>query len=334
MVGRDRQLRIAARTRSRRPTAERRVSPVHRPRPGRASGSRAWSGSSSPRSAAVRRCSRDAACPTARASRSGRSSRWRSRPPASRRTTPPERARAELRELLEGDDRTARPSPRTCPGMLGLDGSGPVEPPWAVRRFLEALGTAATAGRRVRRHPLGRADVARGDRARRRVVPRRPDPARLHGPARAPGGTPGWGGGQRNATSVHLEPLSEPEADALIENLLGHPPLTPDDPRAHPRRRQREPAVRRGDAVDARRRRRPGAEGRRVGRHDRPVERAGPARDLGPARLAPGPTLARGAAGRRGRGGRGRGVRPLGGARARPRRERADASRTTSAACC
>ena len=37
---------------------------------------------------------------------------------------------------------------------------------------------------------------------------------------------PGWGGGQRNATSVHLEPLSEPEADALIENLLGHPALT------------------------------------------------------------------------------------------------------------
>ena len=39
---------------------------------------------------------------------------------------------------------------------------------------------------------------------------------------------PGWGGGQRNATSVHLEPLSEPEADALIENLLGHPALTPE----------------------------------------------------------------------------------------------------------
>ena len=39
---------------------------------------------------------------------------------------------------------------------------------------------------------------------------------------------PGWGGGQRNATSVHLEPLSEPEADALIENLLGHPTLTRD----------------------------------------------------------------------------------------------------------
>ncbi len=36
----------------------------------------------------------------------------------------------------------------------------------------------------------------------------------------------GWGGGMRNATSVHLEPLSEPEADALIENLLGHPALT------------------------------------------------------------------------------------------------------------
>ena len=52
---------------------------------------------------------------------------------------PPERARAELRELLEGtpDGETIAAH---LSGMLGLDGSGPVEPSWAVRRFLEALG--------------------------------------------------------------------------------------------------------------------------------------------------------------------------------------------------
>ena len=42
---------------------------------------------------------------------------------------PPERARAELRELLEGtpDGETVAAH---LSGMLGLDGSGPVEPSW------------------------------------------------------------------------------------------------------------------------------------------------------------------------------------------------------------
>ncbi|MGA9159587.1 MAG: adenylate/guanylate cyclase domain-containing protein [Actinomycetota bacterium] len=138
---------------------------------------------------------------------------------------PPERARAELRALLEGT-----PDGETVvahlAGLLGLDGSGPVEPPWAVRRFLEALG---------RRRPVVAVfddihwgeptllDVIEHVATWSRDVPilivcmARPELLEEH---------PGWGGGQRNATSVHLEPLSEPEADALIENLLGHPALT------------------------------------------------------------------------------------------------------------
>ena len=140
---------------------------------------------------------------------------------------PPERARAELRELLEGtpDGETVAAH---LSGMLGLDGSGPVEPSWAVRRFLEALG---------RRRPLVAVfdDIHWGEPTLLEVIEHvaawsRDVPILLVCMARPEllEERPGWGGGQRNATSVHLEPLSEPEADALIENLLGHPALTRD----------------------------------------------------------------------------------------------------------
>ena len=140
---------------------------------------------------------------------------------------PPERARAELRELLEGtpDGETVAAH---LSGMLGLDGSGPVEPPWAVRRFLEALG---------RRRPLVAVfdDIHWAEPTLLEVIEHvgawsRDVPILLVCMARPEllEDRPGWGGGQRNATSVHLEPLSEPEADALIENLLGHPALTPE----------------------------------------------------------------------------------------------------------
>jgi class 3 adenylate cyclase/tetratricopeptide (TPR) repeat protein len=41
---------------------------------------------------------------------------------------------------------------------------------------------------------------------------------------------PAWGGGKLNATTISLEPLSDDECDALIENLLGHAGL-PDEAR-------------------------------------------------------------------------------------------------------
>ncbi len=138
---------------------------------------------------------------------------------------PPERARAELRALLEGT-----PDGETVvahlAGLLGLDGSGPVEPPWAVRRFLEALG---------RRRPVVAVfdDIHWGEPTLLDVIEHvatwsRDVPILIVCMARPEllEERPGWSGGQRNATSVHLEPLSEPEADALIENLLGHPALT------------------------------------------------------------------------------------------------------------
>ena len=134
---------------------------------------------------------------------------------------PPERARAELRELLEGtpDGETVAAH---LSGMLGLDGSGPVEPPWAVRRVLEVL---------ARRRPLVAGSMTSSGQSRPSSTSsntwvRGPETSRSsssHGPPRAPGGPPGWGGGQRNATTVLLEPLPETEAHALIHNLIGHP---------------------------------------------------------------------------------------------------------------
>ena len=139
----------------------------------------------------------------------------------------PERARADLRTLLEGTTDGDIVAAHLA-AMLGLDGSGRVEPPWAVRRFLEAL-----AGRR----PLVAVfdDIHWGEPSLLEVIEHvatwsRDAPILLVCLTRPEllEGRPGWGGGQRNATSVHLEPLSEPEADTLIENLLGHPALTPE----------------------------------------------------------------------------------------------------------
>jgi class 3 adenylate cyclase len=140
---------------------------------------------------------------------------------------PPERARQALGSLLERSSDGAVVAAHIA-RLIGLDSGGPVEAPWAVRRFFEAT---------ARERPLVAIfddihwaeptllDVIEHVADRSRDVPivllcmARPELL---------DDRQGWGGGMRNATSVHLEPLSEPEADALIENLLGHPALTQD----------------------------------------------------------------------------------------------------------
>jgi class 3 adenylate cyclase/tetratricopeptide (TPR) repeat protein len=137
----------------------------------------------------------------------------------------PERAREALHALLSGSSEGEVVAAHLA-RLIGLDAGGPVEAPWAVRRFFEAT---------AREQPLVAVfddihwaeptllDVIEHVADRSRDVPivllcmARPELL---------DDRQGWGGGMRNATSVHLEPLSEPEADVLIENLLGHPALT------------------------------------------------------------------------------------------------------------
>ena len=78
------------------------------------------------------------------------------------------------------------------------------------------------AGRlRLRRSPLGRADLPRPRRSRRRLEPRRADPARLHRSAGAARPARDLGGRQAQRDTVLLEPLTPEETDELIERLLG-----------------------------------------------------------------------------------------------------------------
>ena len=233
---------------------------------------------------------------------------------------PPQQARAELRELLEGtpDGETVAAH---LAGLLGLDGSGPVEPPWAVRRFLEALG---------RRRPVVAVfdDIHWGEPTLLEVIEHvaawsRDVPILLVCMARPEllEERPAWGGGQRNATSVHLEPLSEPEADALIENLLGHPALTPEI-------RERIRSAANGIRCSSRRccrcswTTRSSSRRTASGSRRSTSPRCRSRRRSRPAGLAPRPALGGRATGRRGRGHRGRAVRSVGGRSARPFRER------------
>ena len=87
---------------------------------------------------------------------------------------------------------------------------------WARAAALEARARRAARGR-ARRPPLGRADAARPRRAPRRMVTRRADPPGLHRPAgaaRRPART-------ARRSTLRLEPLSDPDAATLIDNLIG-----------------------------------------------------------------------------------------------------------------
>ena len=138
---------------------------------------------------------------------------------------PPGHVRAALGAAL-GDAPDALAIAAQLADLLGIGGSGPVEASWAIRRFLEAL----SRGRPV---VAVLDDIHWAEPTLLDVIEHVADWSRdasilLLCMARPEllEERPGWGGGKRNATSVHLEPLSEPEADELIENLLGLPALT------------------------------------------------------------------------------------------------------------
>ena len=115
-----------------------------------------------------------AASPTARASPTGRSIE-----------VGEAAARRRLEPLRTPRDRRAR-SARPSAALADEIALGGAQAARGGRR-------GAAARRRLRRHPLGRADVPRPGRARRRLVARRADPAPLHGPARAARAAAGLG---------------------------------------------------------------------------------------------------------------------------------------------
>ena len=79
----------------------------------------------------------------------------------------------------------------------------------------------AAARRRARRPPLGRADVPRSRRVRRRLGVRRADPPARPRPPRAPRRAADLGRRKRNISSVLLEAARPTaESEALIDNLL------------------------------------------------------------------------------------------------------------------
>jgi predicted ATPase/class 3 adenylate cyclase len=141
--------------------------------------------------------------------------------------TPPEQAREALRTAL-GDAPDSDAIAAQLADVLGIGGGGPVEASWAIRRFLEALSLERPVVAVL--DDIHWAEPTLLDVIEHVADWSRDAPILLLCMARPEllEERPGWGGGKRNATSVHLEPLSEPEADALIESLLGHPALTPE----------------------------------------------------------------------------------------------------------
>ena len=165
-----------------------------------------------------------------------------------------------------------------APLAAGRDGEATLaeEIAWAFRKLLEERAPLVV---RLRRHPVGRGDVPRSGRARRRPLPGRAAPAPLHGPARierAPA--------RQWPVTVRLEPLPTEDVDALIPEHARRRAA-----RADRARSRRKPAVRPGDGCD----------GARDGRRGR-----GSAQPQGLARRTPRPARdgrARGLGARRGR---------------------------------
>ncbi len=243
-----------------------------------------------------------------------------------RRGVRPRHRRAARRRAEGRPDRRRRVGGRGCRRPRGRHERGDLLGRAAAVR---GRGSPPPARGRVRRPPVGRADLPRPGRARGGPVARRPDHAAVPGPARAARRAAGLG---RRQAERHLDP-----ARAARRRRHARADREPPQPRDPPggdggadRRRHRgQPALRRGALGDADRRRPAAPRGRPLDGRRRDGRPAGPAHDPCPARGAHrGVARARaGAAGARLRGGHG--VPPRGarcpdarrggaGARARP----------------
>ena len=150
----------------------------------------------------------------------------------------------------------------------------PEETFWAIRTFFEAL---------ARRHPLVLVfdDIQWGEPTLLELIEHIADwstdvPMMLLCLARPDflETNRSWGGGKLNATSLLLEPLRSEDGDALVRNLLGSAELAPRERGRIVEVAGGNPLVRRGDPLDADRRRSADAGGRSVGPHRRPRRRS------------------------------------------------------------
>jgi class 3 adenylate cyclase/tetratricopeptide (TPR) repeat protein len=138
------------------------------------------------------------------------------------RTVSPDVARARIAQLLEGDSESERVVERLAAAMGLEDRPLPAEETfWAARRLLEALARERPV--LVVVDDLHWAEPTfldlvehLGDRARDAAIVlvclARPELLELR---------PAWAGGQVNATTMLLEPLTDEESELLIRNLLG-----------------------------------------------------------------------------------------------------------------
>ncbi len=135
---------------------------------------------------------------------------------------PPDAIRGKLRSLLEGDPEADRLTDRLA-DVMGVSGAAavPDETFWAVRRLLEALAAERPVVFVI--DDLHWAEPTLFDLVEHVADWSREAPILLLCPARPEllDVRQGWGGGKLNATVILLEPLSEPESEDLIGNLLG-----------------------------------------------------------------------------------------------------------------
>ena len=231
-----------------------------------ASASRAWPPSCS-RALGDRRdgAAAAAACPTARASRSGRSPRCCARRPASSDGDSPDEAAAQARRAARR--RAPRREPRRRDALAALLGASTPATPgiqetfWAVRKLLEHA--------RPRGGRWSSSSTTSTGASRRSSTSSSTSPSWIHG---APvllvclarpellEVRPGWTTGQPERLAGHARAARPArETDGLIANLLGGAELAAEAAGPDRRGRGGQPAVRRGDAAHAGRRRRAAA---------------------------------------------------------------------------
>ena len=120
---------------------------------------------------------------------------------------------------------------------------------WAFRKPLEAAAPSGRSSCVFDDLHWGEHDVPRPRRARRRLAPRRADPAALHGAAGAARPPARLGRREAERDDRSARAAAAPTTDELIAQLLGDV-RSPTRCASDPRGRRGQPAVRRGDARD------------------------------------------------------------------------------------